>query len=158
MNDKIIEEYANIIPEMIREGVKALDSKTRWAIVVALSEKEKYSFSELMNLFKVNQSTLNTHLDKLEIGGVIRNYYKRQKYSQTRSYYSLTNFGTKILDNLFKTIEHRPIDIPKDMKGDSASQTITLSEDALEQNYLPKNMMEQFDTIAEAIPFKEVVG
>lgn len=108
-----IENYVDRIDPMLRRAIYSLDSETKLAIMIALSEKGKQSFTQLMRILGLDQSTLNYHLKKLIHGTLIENYYQKVPYTSEYSFYDLTEFGRNFLTKLTELVSFPLLFIPE---------------------------------------------
>ncbi|MFX1296283.1 MAG: hypothetical protein ACFFD2_15710 [Promethearchaeota archaeon] len=78
---------------------KGLSNKFRIGLLLYLYNIDAQSFSNIFKIFKKEKSSITTHLKKLEICGLIQNYFKK---SDTRDYsfYEITKFGYEIISEL----------------------------------------------------------
>ncbi len=103
------------------EALKAVSNKFRFALSSLLRERGPYTFTKIIEITKMNKSVLSNHLQKLELGGMIQNYFKKVEKSNEYSYYEITDFGAKLISCLLEsyngyysgidTKKHEEIDI-----------------------------------------------
>ena len=103
-----IDSYANVIPGELKRAIHALDHDIRLAIISALVENGKMSFSQLKKTLDINQSTLTHHLKILMKGSMITNFYKKEAAIGDYSYYAVTDFCKLVLGSLFQTLMQLP--------------------------------------------------
>jgi len=90
MSNKI-QNYLDELPEDFELLLKNL--------VLLLRTNESLSFSELVNKSGIQKSLLSNHLNKLEISGLVQNYLKKDLTSSNYSFYELTRFGRKFIND-----------------------------------------------------------
>jgi predicted transcriptional regulator len=95
-------------PEEIIRPIKALNDENRRKIILALTKKSDFSYSEMQNLFALKKGTLTHHLHHLVSSGLIRNFTKNIPETRQTSYYELSDFGCRFIDGLFYTLAPRP--------------------------------------------------
>ena len=107
--------------------LKSLSNKFRFFILLILNRKESHSFSDIMGYNK-NMTNLANHLKKLELGGLIQNYFKKVEDRDNYSFYKLTITGKKITDILityytkyFEDSNHK-LDITKQLEASKEFQ------------------------------------
>ncbi|MBD3227620.1 MAG: hypothetical protein GF329_05470 [Candidatus Lokiarchaeota archaeon] len=107
--------------------LKSLSNKFRFFILLILNRKESLSFSDIMNYTK-NMTNVVNHLKKLELAGLIQNYYKKVEDLDNYSFYKLTMAGKKITEILiiyytkyFEDSNHK-LDITKQLEASEEFQ------------------------------------
>lgn len=103
-----IKEYLKEIPHEIKNAVKAIDDETRLAILMILLREGETTFSQLLQRFKLNSSTLSHHLKNLIQASLIENYYAKKPNIQEYSFYNITNFGEEFIMKIFHTMDITP--------------------------------------------------
>jgi DNA-binding transcriptional ArsR family regulator len=109
-------------PEEIIRPIKALNDENRRRIVLALSKKCEFSYSEIKDQFKIKKGTLTHHLHELVSAGLIRNFTKTLPDSRHTSYYELTDFGLRFIDGLNCILEPKAENIVYMWDSPSTSQ------------------------------------
>ncbi|TFG11343.1 MAG: ArsR family transcriptional regulator [Promethearchaeota archaeon] len=100
---KFKENYYNKIPEDLEALIKSLGHINRLKIIFTLREKGDLSFSEINEWVKLNKSLLTNHIKKLELSGVVQNYFKVKNDTANYSFYKLTPLGKKLINDLVST-------------------------------------------------------
>lgn len=101
MTNKVVLEYADQIPNEVRMAfTKGLSDDTRIAILVFLDTNGQHSFKQLKERLNMNESTLNYHLNKLSLAGLVVNYYSKMDNVRTYSRYDVTPFAKMILKQI----------------------------------------------------------
>ncbi|MCE2506303.1 MAG: winged helix-turn-helix transcriptional regulator [Nitrosopumilaceae archaeon] len=98
-NSKILSDYSMKIPDEIKSIVKGLSDDDRLGIIIALLENGKMTFSEMKDKFEINSSSLVNHLNSLQDGNLVHNFYEKGK-TRTFSYYDTTDLPESILEAL----------------------------------------------------------
>lgn len=99
-------EYCNAIPDLIEMFLKALSHKIRLSIYMNIISKGELSFTFLIRELKIEKSAFYHHIKKLEIAGVVQNYYRDTPDSREYSYYKITQYGRLVINNLILTHYH----------------------------------------------------
>lgn len=101
------QEYAQMIPVEARLAAEGLSGQNdlRWAVVAALIKHGDQPFSSLKNKLDIHQQRLTDALDGLQTGGVIKKTVGDQTGTKFDGYYSITEFGQKILDGFYNATE-----------------------------------------------------
>lgn len=106
------------------EALKAISNKFRFALSSFLREKGPYTFTKIIEITKMNKSVLSNHLQKLELGGMVQNYFKKVEKSNEYSYYEITDLGAKLISCLLESYNsyYSGIDSKKHNKSDLKSE------------------------------------
>ena len=96
-------------PEEIVLPIKALSDDTRRRIILALTAKSEFSYSEILDQFELKKGTLTHHIHHLISSGLIRNFTKNIPTTRHTSYYELTDFGCRFINGLKYTLSPMPI-------------------------------------------------
>jgi len=91
------------IPEEFVYLLKAISNEFRFKLALLLLKKVRLSFSEITHLTQIDNSLVKSHLNKLEIGGIIKNYFEKSAATKEYSFYTLTNFGKELVLNLIES-------------------------------------------------------
>ncbi|MBD3214539.1 MAG: hypothetical protein GF311_18145 [Candidatus Lokiarchaeota archaeon] len=83
--------------------LKGIKNNFRFALFQFLKEKNKLSFTEILRSTNKSKGALASHLKKLEMGGIIQNYFKKTPNTEEYSYYEATNFGEKMISGIFNS-------------------------------------------------------
>lgn len=110
-------------PEEIVLPIKALSDDTRRKIILALTEKNEFSYSDILDQFELKKGTLTHHLHHLISSGLIRNFTKKIPQSRHTSYYELSDFGNRFINGLYYTLAPMPV------KRTYTINSITISDD-----------------------------
>ncbi|MHA1799615.1 MAG: ArsR/SmtB family transcription factor [Candidatus Helarchaeota archaeon] len=95
-------EFNKDIPEDFILILNAISNALRFQIATQLLENS-YSFSEIAEIFKLKNVSVKNHLNKLEVAGLVQNYFKKNTDSNNYSYYKLTDLGNKIVEGLINS-------------------------------------------------------
>ncbi len=97
---------------------KSLANKFRFCLALYLIEEGPFSFSEVVKLTNRKKSLIASHLKKLELGGIIQNYFRKNEKKGEYSFYESTNYGTRIITYLSSNFPHyqKNINNSKDLK------------------------------------------
>jgi len=87
------------MPEEIKVVLKALADDDRLGIIIALLKNGKLTFSEIKDEFQMNPSSLTHHLNLLQNGNLVTNFYEKGD-GKAFSYYAATDIPELILDSL----------------------------------------------------------
>lgn len=109
MNGVMIEKYVNEIPTPLRNAfisltTKPMATKIRLALLMAILEKER-EWTELAEMFDMDISVLNHHLNELWDGGWIR---KKPEYKNRHKViypYCMTEFGNNMFHGLTDALD-----------------------------------------------------
>jgi DNA-binding transcriptional ArsR family regulator len=93
----------------VKRALRALQDDTRLEILLKLSEKEDMSFSQIQDLMKLPSPNVTYHLQALQEGALIENFFKKVEDVDSHSFYRVTEFGERILDSLFRVLTPGPI-------------------------------------------------
>jgi DNA-binding transcriptional ArsR family regulator len=93
------------IPEEIKEMVSALDHDTRWRIIELIQDKQKLSYTELLQGLSVRKGTLTHHLNRLMEAGIIDNFAGDDFAGPYSSYYELSRFGKDFIAGLLSSVQ-----------------------------------------------------
>lgn len=107
-NDRI-HQYTRKIPKEIRDTITALDDDSRLAIIGALMDKGKMTFTGLKDTFGMDSSSLSCHLTLLQDGGLVDNSLEISSKGQQHSYYKTTDITESLLTSLHDIM----ISVPK---------------------------------------------
>jgi len=102
-SNKILLNKQGEIPEEFEFLLKAISNELRFKLALVLLENERLSFSEITKLMRMDNSLAKNHLKKLEIGGIIQNYFEKSEGTKDYSFYTLTDFGKAIVQNLIES-------------------------------------------------------
>ena len=91
-----LEKYIDDIPEDFESLLYSLGNKNRVKIILILKKNKNLSFSEIVLKSGIQKSLLASHLKKLELSGMIQNFFKKQNEKSGYSFYELTKFGKLI--------------------------------------------------------------
>ncbi len=107
MDEETVKQCDTYLPRLSKRAVEALSSQLRRAVFGLVASRGPKSFSEIMETFQVNQGSLSRQLQKLEIGGLVSNYFRRTPDSREFSFYEATDFGKGIVNALARAFESR---------------------------------------------------
>ncbi|MHA1291912.1 MAG: winged helix-turn-helix transcriptional regulator [Promethearchaeota archaeon] len=100
---EIYNNYLNKIPENFMLLLKALSHKTRITLVLLLMENENLSLARIAKAINQKNSLILNHIKKLELAGIVQNYFKKSETTNEYSFYELTDYGKKIFSDLIKS-------------------------------------------------------
>ena len=98
-----LENYINDIPEDFESLLYSLGNENRVKIILLLKKNESLSFSEIVHKSGIQKSLLASHLKKLELSGMIQNFFKKQSEKSGYSFYELTKFGKLIITSVISS-------------------------------------------------------
>ncbi len=101
--NKISFTYQKEIPEEFDSLLRALSSTLRFKLTLLFLNHLRFSFSEITKLIGINNSLMKNHLNKLELGGIIQNYFEKNDTLKDYSFYTLTDFGRAIITTLIES-------------------------------------------------------
>ncbi len=103
-------------------------------IIVNKLENDNLSFTELQKSTRLDKNSLYYKIKKLIKSGIIVNYYQKREDTSEYSFYKITSFGKKILDQLdISVVKKRPI-----VTTDKKSEFYNFKEDINElYRFLP---------------------
>ena len=114
MGNPALAELADKVPALVKAGIRGLADDDRLGLAVALVEGGRMTFSEMRTRYGLNPSTLSSHLNALQRGDLIRNYYEKNE-GRVYSYYEATDLPKVMLGALFiavrkmRVAEDRPV-------------------------------------------------
>ena len=100
MDNPTLAELADKVPALVKAGIKGLSDDDRLGLAMALVEGGRMTFSEMKAKYGLNPSTLSSHLNALQRGDLIRNYYEKNE-GRAYSYYEATDLPKVMLSALF---------------------------------------------------------
>ncbi len=83
--------------------LKGIRDKFRFALILFLKEFDSLSFTQIQKSTQKTKGSISNHLKKLELAGIIQNYYKKTSNSEEYSFYEVTDFGNKMISSLINT-------------------------------------------------------
>ena len=75
MDSPTLAELSDRVPARVKAGIRGLADDERLGLVIALAEGGKMTFSEIKTKYGLDPSTLSGHLNALQSGNLVRNYY-----------------------------------------------------------------------------------
>ena len=103
MDNPTLAELADKVPVLVRAGIKGLADDDRLGLVIALAEGGKMTFSEIKAKYGLNPSTLSSHLNALQSGNLVRNYYEKG-IGRAYSYYEATELPEAVVAALSRSV------------------------------------------------------
>jgi DNA-binding MarR family transcriptional regulator len=102
MDEIKVNNYLNQMPPQLIKAVSALSSKNRWAVYLALLERDQMYFSEIKDLFQAKPQTLTYILKDFTTAGLIHKVAKSPKDlgNKQRMFYKPTLLGENIIKSL----------------------------------------------------------
>lgn len=115
MNEAKIDQYLKHVPIQMMELVENLDSRSKWAVYVALLENKQMYFNQIKDEFGANATEIDRILKSLGAGGLI---FKRAKNftaikNDNRTYYEPSILGEMFYNSMFNLV------IPKKVSTNS---------------------------------------
>jgi len=96
------------IPREIVRALDAISNEVRLRIIKELYTGDELTFSELHNRLGIEKASLNFHLKKLTASGIAEHFYKHVFGDDRYSYYSLTEFGRRLIDGVMGSLVPHP--------------------------------------------------
>ena len=93
-----------LFPYELGKAVEGLNNKYRQEILLALTEVEKLSFSEIRKRVGISRPLLASHLKKLSKTLLIEHFYEHEVGNEMFSYYRVSPFGKALLENMIGTL------------------------------------------------------
>jgi DNA-binding PadR family transcriptional regulator len=119
LDDRVVNQYCNMLPQEIRLSAMALKDEKHWAVFLYLMETGEKRFGEIGNEFHYNSNNdLYPVLKDLVEGGLVRRYLKEgdEKPDKRATWYNVTALGRKYLEILERLILPGPIPENKEDK------------------------------------------
>ncbi|MHA1490933.1 MAG: winged helix-turn-helix domain-containing protein, partial [Promethearchaeota archaeon] len=69
------------VPDDFELILKGLSNKFRFALTLLFLDKGNLSFSEIVSITNRSKSLIASHLKKLELGGILQNFLKKESGS-----------------------------------------------------------------------------
>ena len=91
-------------PYELGKAVEGLNNKYRQEILLALTEVENLSFSEIWERIGISRPLLANHLKKLSKTLLIEHFYEHEIGNEKFSYYRISPFGKALLENMIGTL------------------------------------------------------
>jgi predicted ArsR family transcriptional regulator len=82
--------------------IEAIGHQMRFDILAVLINHDDLSLTRLAELLKTTPQNLQPHVKKLELGGLVQNFFQKREGRREYSFYQLTNFGQKIVPIVLK--------------------------------------------------------
>ena len=98
-----LNNYSSEIPEEIKFSLKALANDIRLGILVGLLKHGKMSFSQMKKDFELDSGNLVRHLELLQNGNLVVNYYGKGN-KKIFSYYQATDIADRLLKSIFEAL------------------------------------------------------
>ena len=99
MVNPTLEELSDRVPALAKAGIRGLVDDERLGLVIALVEGGKMTFSEIESKYGLDPSTLSGHLNALQNGNLVRNYYEKG-IGRKHSYYEATELPEAVIGAL----------------------------------------------------------
>ena len=103
MDNPTLVELADRIPALVKAGIRGLADDERLGLVIALAEGGKMTFSEIKAKYSLDPSTLSSHLNALQSGNLVRNYYEKG-IGRAYSYYEATELPEAVIGALLASV------------------------------------------------------
>jgi len=91
-------------PTELSQAIEGLNNEHRQNILLKLYTIPKLSFSELVGQTGITDSLISTHLRKLRDSMLIEHFYEHEVGREEYSFYKITKYGRRILNNLFNIV------------------------------------------------------
>lgn len=110
IDEKIVKDYSEMIPNEMREAIQVLSTDQRWAIYNALYFEGQMYFSQIKELFKANSNTLTCALRALMEGGLITRSTDKleDSFDNNKVFYKVSPMGEMFLTSLFEIVYPDP--------------------------------------------------
>ena len=112
LDESVVKQYSNMLPQEIRLPAMALKDDKHWAVFLYLLETGEKRFSEIGNEFHYNSNNdLYPVLKDLVDGGLVRRYLKEgdEETDRRATWYEVTEFGRMYLNKLEDLILPTPV-------------------------------------------------
>ena len=103
MNSIILTEYANKLPEEVKDLLLGFSSPENLGLLAALMERGKMSFNEMKQEFKLSSSSLTNRLNVLQNGNLVKNFYEKTD-GRGFSYYDVTDVFQQIFGSVYEIL------------------------------------------------------
>jgi len=100
---RIILNEKREIPEEFVYLLRAISNEFRFKLTLLLFENTRLSFSNITSLTQIGNSLVKNHLKKLELGGIVQNYFQKTEGTKDYSFYVVTDLGKQIVQNLIES-------------------------------------------------------
>ncbi len=131
-------KYIDDFPEDFELSLKGISNKSRFSLIAAMSGLEEMSFTEIRKMLNLEKNTVTSHLKKLELGGLVQNYFKKKEDSREYSFYTITTRGKSIISKLIQEYNEFYKDL-RDSKGKSLRDALVLTESPSKRVFLNKD-------------------
>ena len=95
-----MEKYANKIPLVMRNAIKALDNEFRQGIMLYLEKNAPKSFMDISNDLIIPKNKLSHHIKILMRYGLLYNFYNKNEFDDKFSFYELSKIGKRFIQTL----------------------------------------------------------
>jgi predicted transcriptional regulator len=123
----------NEFPYELRLAVDGLNNEYRQQILMILKDIDHLSFSEIKSKVNIKPPLLSSHLRKLTECLLIEHFYEHTLYDERFSFYRISSFGKRVVENLLDTMYVERGGTRIDFYGtehkDSASVPLRIIED-----------------------------
>ena len=103
LNSIILTEYANKLPEEVKDLLLGFSSPENLGLLAALMERGKMSFNEMKQEFKLSSSSLTNRLNVLQNGNLVKNFYEKTD-GRGFSYYDVTDVFQQIFGSVYEIL------------------------------------------------------
>ena len=104
MDSPTLAELSDRVPALVKAGIRGLADDERLGLVIALAEGGKMTFSEIKAKYDLDPSTLSGHLNALQSGNLVRNYYEKG-IGSAYSYYEATELPEAVIGALLASVD-----------------------------------------------------
>ena len=95
--------YQATIPDTFKFALNAISNEFRFVLLLFLIDNGPTSFTEVTKFTRSVKSLIANHVKKLELGGLVQNYFEKVEESNDYSFYKITDFGKSIVSGIFNS-------------------------------------------------------
>ena len=147
MGNPTLAELADKVPALVKAGIRGLADDDRLGLAVALVEGGRMTFSEMRARYGLNPSTLSSHLNALQRGDLIRNYYEKNE-GRVYSYYEATDLPKVMLSALFIAVRKMRVVEDRPVRARGYDPLANLPPFRAEFNTIPRGRAREYDPLA----------
>jgi hypothetical protein len=112
IKEEYLRRYLKKVPRIIRNALKSLSNDNALCVFLSLLERGGYSSrASLKRFFDLEESALNEIIEKLEIGGLVRQYVESidDLGNDEKTFCEVTKFGRLLWINILDTMDRNVI-------------------------------------------------
>ena len=112
IKEEYLRRYLKKVPRIIRNALKSLSDANALCVFLSLLERGGYSSrASLKRFFDSEESALNEIIEKLEIGGLVRQYVESidDLGNDEKTFCEVTKFGRLLWINILDTMDRNVI-------------------------------------------------